>query len=131
MFSSSLDDRGDLNLLHLLMPNQQHLNELPSATPSSVDQSISRCYCCLQRNQSSFGLAPVSPGSLNIDCFQDNRMFTETVRMYHKRLRISEVKFDNEATGGGFIEIYDGGLGGVDLSNVLVDWYTVNSNGER
>eukprot|EP00057_Strongylocentrotus_purpuratus_P033678 XP_792358.3 PREDICTED: LOW QUALITY PROTEIN: uncharacterized protein LOC587541 [Strongylocentrotus purpuratus] len=124
------DDRPDLNLLHLLMPNQHHLNELPSTTPSSVDQSISRCYCCLQRNHSSFGLAPVSPGSINIDCFQDNRTFTETVRMYHKQLRISEVKFDSGATGGGFIEIYDGGLGGVALSNVLVDWYTVNSNGE-
>ncbi|XP_041469734.1 uncharacterized protein LOC121419367 [Lytechinus variegatus] len=124
------DDRPDLNLLHLLMPNQHHLNELPSTTSSSVDQSISRCYCCLQRNHPSFGLAPVSPGAINIDCFIDNRTFTETIRMYHKQLRISEVKFDNDTTGGGFIEIYDGGLGGVDLFNILVDWYTVNSNGE-
>ncbi|XP_071493888.1 uncharacterized protein [Diadema antillarum] len=127
------DDTPDLTLLHRLVPNQHHLNEVPSST-LSLDPSISRCTCCQRLNHTSFGTAPSSPGALNINCSQGNETFTETIPFYHQRIRINEVKFDDgdAATGGGggFIEIYDGGFGGVDLHNIHVDLVTMNVNGD-
>ena len=117
-----------LSLLHTLLPNQQVLNELEGRTPA--DQSISRCSCCQRLNASAFGIGSSSPGAINVNCIQNNETHVETLTHYINLIRLNEIRIaKREVPQGDFVEIYDGGFGGIALDNMVVVLY--GSLGER
>ncbi|XP_033624936.1 uncharacterized protein LOC117288251 isoform X2 [Asterias rubens] len=120
-------DNPALPLLHTLLPNQQVLNELGGSI--SADQSISRCSCCQSLNTTAFGLGTPSPGNINVNCIQNNKTHIETFTHYVNLIRLNEIRISRQdAPNGDFVEIYDGGFGGVNLDGMVLVLYS--SQGE-
>lgn len=88
-----------------------------------IDHSISRCQCCQRLNSSSFGVGSITPGSINTNCVRNNVTVTETISYYQNIVRINEVYWTPSGGSTEYIEIYDGGLGGVPLDGVVVVVY--------